>query len=333
VRDDQCGDWHDADPGEGVDLKFFPVGVHDDPWYHALRYGDAARAIGDVTRHAIMRAAGSRCFPAGDPHLVATERAGVGGYIAADWQKGGDDTTFTAGGNAGSWIAFGGVSPAILSSIPDVRQAAEAPYLWPLSRALNAGSKGVIHVHGPVLLGGALRGRVTLHASGEVGFVDDLVYTQDPAAVLCANLLGVIADGNALILDNGINSPQAPNGAYLWTDDNHDWIFHGVIMSRTGTVGVERWRAHPESMKQCNGVLSGRGCILQAGGVIQNVLSPSTDGAGSGFGENRSVDACMLRDAPPYFPTTGRYTDNRYYELDPARFRPRQLFATLQEDF
>jgi hypothetical protein len=32
---------------------------------------------------------------------------------------------------------------------------------------------------------------------------------------------------------------------------------------------------------------------------------------------------------PPYFPTTGRFQDNRYYELDPVRFNVRNLFQSL----
>jgi hypothetical protein len=179
------------------------------------------------------------------------------------------------------------------------------------------------------MVNGVLRGRVTLYAQ-YVGFVDDLVYTQDPAAATCANLLGVISDNDALILDNGINSPQRPNGIYRWTDDNQDWIFHGVIMSRTGTVGVENFNSHPEAMKFCNGTITGRGCIQQAGGVIEDAITPTFNGTGSGFAENRSVDICLLSDSPPYFPTTGRYLDNRYYEIDPARFDPANLFRTLQ---
>ncbi len=332
IADNQCGDWHDVDPGVGVNLKFFPITVHNQAWYIALStangWGDHG-AINNARRDLIINKVGSRCYPAGDPHLVAMDRRGIAGYTAVDWDKGGDDTTFTPVTNSGSWVAYGGGTPGILTSIPTVRQAAEAPYLFPLHRTLNTGSKGVIHVHGPVLLSGVLRGRVTIYASW-VGFVDDLVYTQDPSAVLCANLLGVIADNDALILDNGINSPQTPNGIYRWTDDNQDWFFHGVIMSRTGTVGVENWNAHPESMKFCNGKITGRGCILQAGGVIEDVISVTFNGTGSGFAENRSVDQCMLTDSPPYFPTTGRYLDNRYYEIDPARFDPANLFRTLQ---
>jgi len=41
-------------------------------------------------------------------------------------------------------------------------------------------------------------------------------------------------------------------------------------------------------------------------------------------------DACLDVDSPPYFPLTGRYTDNEFYEIDPATFNVAQLYRTLQ---
>jgi len=34
--------------------------------------------------------------------------------------------------------------------------------------------------------------------------------------------------------------------------------------------------------------------------------------------------------SPPYFPTTGRYLNNRFSEIDPARFDVATLFSKLQ---
>jgi hypothetical protein len=157
--------------------------------------------------------------------------------------------------------------------------------------------------------------------------------------VLCANLLGVLADNDQMIADNAINSPQrgGPGHPYRWTDGDdsgmitsNDFVFPGVMMSRTGTIGVENYGAHAESKKSCNGAATGRGCIRQAGGVIEGHLTPTFAGGGTGYGENRSVDQCMMLMSPPYFPTTGRYADNRFYEIDPVRFNVTALFATLQ---
>ena len=153
----------------------------------------------------------------------------------------------------------------------------------------------------PVLLSGVLRGSVTVYAAttgsqiGQVGYGDDLVYAQEPAAVTCANLLGVISDDNQMIIDNSVNSPQrasGSNGQWHWTDgdDNgmstsHDFVLHGVTMSRLGTVGVENFSSHPEYIGPCNAAISGRGCIRQAGGVIETVISATYHTAGADFGE------------------------------------------------
>jgi hypothetical protein len=35
---------------------------------------------------------------------------------------------------------------------------------------------------------------------------------------------------------------------------------------------------------------------------------------------------------PPYFPTTGRFQDNRYIELDPAGFNDSTYFKSITPD-
>ena len=112
-----------------------------------------------------------------------------------------------------------------------------------------------------------------------------------------------------------------------------DFVFHGVMMSRTGTIGVENYDQHAESKQSCNGAPTGRGCIRQAGGVIEQSISATYAGGGTGFGENRSVDQCLMQQSPPYFPVTGRYADNRFYEIDPQRFNVTVLFQNLQGGF
>ena len=114
---------------------------------------------------------------------------------------------------------------------------------------------------------------------------------------------------------------------------SNDFVFHGVMMSRTGSIAVENLGAHAENLKHCNGAPTGRGCIRQAGGVIENTMSATYAGGGTGYGENRSVDACLTQMSPPYFPVTGRYLDNRFYEMDPGRFNVVSLFQSLQGGF
>jgi hypothetical protein len=37
-----------------------------------------------------------------------------------------------------------------------------------------------------------------------------------------------------------------------------------------------------------------------------------------GFANSRAYDACGAINPPPYFPTTGRFIESRYYEVDPV---------------
>ena len=50
---------------------------------------------------------------------------------------------------------------------------------------------------------------------------------------------------------------------------------------------------------------------------------------GKGFLKRYTYDRCAVRNPPPYFPTTGKFTDNRYLELDPVGFNPNTYFLSL----
>jgi hypothetical protein len=363
--DSLCGDWHIDSTAVPRRLTFWPIAVHNANWMWA-RFGGAPPAdtfstavASNAKRDGIMtNASGFRCYLGGDPHLVAIERSkklSLPAPVNADWQIGGEDSTWTDSTSFGWWQQWGGATGSTVAALAGMNAANkyvnykdQATRLWPLYRGINTTTKGVIHVHGPIAITGILRGMITVYAQtfgGQKGYVlypDDLVYAQDPASVLCANLMGVLSEKDQMIADNAINSPQrAGSGfAYRWTDgdDNgiltsNDFVFHGVMMSRTGTIGVENLGSHAENLKHCNGAPTGRGCIRQAGGVIQQTMSATYAGGGTGYGENRSVDQCMLRMSPPYFPVTGRYLDNRFYEMDPGRFNVSTLFATLQGGF
>jgi hypothetical protein len=161
----------------------------------------------------------SRCFPAGSPFLMLTERYvdaacnptttllstpyawGASLACTADKQYGGQDTTFTAVasrcylgglvglclgtagvnglGRVGAWRAFGGTS-----TVPALTaiQDVERPYLWPISTTYNAASRGVIYASGnlPLYVSDTLRGFATLYNSGRIVLINDLVYDKDP---------------------------------------------------------------------------------------------------------------------------------------------------------
>jgi len=276
---------------------------------------------------------------------------------ASSKQYGGQDTTFTAtvtrcaifgrggyckGGHQaplGAWRTWAGVAlPAIAAS---VIQAVEVPYLWPLYKPYNLNSKGVINATtGPIYLGGAddlVRGNVTFYQSDvtkNVVFIDDLVYDQDPTltSALCRNFLGIIAGGHVLIADNALNRPRPDASGVQHFYGFPNFTLHAVTMSLTGTVGMEdgfKWTlgaayypsgpSTPTAVTCGAGNTTSGGCINQTGGVIEQVITPTFAGANTGMRENRTVDPCQRTNRkPPFFPSTGRYLDNKYYEIDPV---------------
>jgi hypothetical protein len=314
----------------------------------------------------------TRCFPAGSPLLMLTERnttnacvvsqatnvvvfgwGGTGGGCAATQQYGGMDTTFTpnpmrcaylgrgatgrctgAGGTGfqvalGSWRTWAGAAlPAIPTS---VIQGNEVPYLWPLFLPYNMNAKGVVNsTTGPVFLSDTLRGFITFYESNaakDIVIIDDLVYDQDPtqASALCRNFLGIIAGQNVLAANNGLNRPRGdPAGTVRWFGFPN-FTLHAVTLALNGTVGIED-HAGPTGPQTTPPTVCGApanivsgGCINQTGGVIEQVITATYTLAGGGMRENRTVDPCQkTNQRPPFFPQTGRYLDNKYYEIDPT---------------
>ncbi len=314
-----------------------------------LHRGAAARAVPNMA--ALLKSGNAyttgsaRCFPAGDPNLMPVERPGLlrtfpaaaGQSVDTLWnssKRGGEDTTFTAVTKTGSWKTWSGYSGSFFTGATR-RQLAEEPYLWPVHRTQNLNTKGVIYVAGDIYLSGLFRGRATLYVSGNIGLVDDLTYVTNPASLpICQNLLGIITGNSIMIVDNAINRPRyldgtgTSNGRFL--DDNQDYFLHAVTLSGVGgstssTFGVENLSSGPNVGRLCTPVppysaQTSGGCINQAGGVIQKQISATFAGGYTGFAENRVKDACLDVDSPPFFPLTGRYLDNEFYEIDPAQF-------------
>lgn len=276
----------------------------------------------------------------------------AGPLCGAATQYGGQDTTFTPnprtckvdvsnanGRCASSAVSLGAWRQAataiqLASVAASVRQDVERTYLFPLAKPYNLSSKGVIHfTSGPIFTSGTLRGFVTLYVLGRVGFINDLTYDQNPATAICRNFLGVIARDDIMITDNSMNRPKAYNtfgAAFLLGTPN--FTLQGITMSLTGTVGVENYAGNLQTSPviTCGaGNNTSGGCINQTGGVIEQVISATYAGTGTGLRENRSVDPCQKTNRrPPFFPATGRYLDNKYFELDPVTIEtPAQIRA------
>lgn len=234
--------------------QFFPVAVHRTAWARAIIQQQGGSNFPSVniptmngldaydwaSTNAILSQTTARCFPAGSPYLMPSERKtnhlGVVTGTAADtvpWgvapgtgTHGGLDTTFTARSRVcvintassngrcvagslatlGAWRVFGGTPVSGVSST--VRQSVELPYLWPFGGASNTASRGVMRATGgPLFVSGLHRGRLTLVVDGAAIVIDQLQQVRDPAdpsTTACDDQLGIVAVGDILVADNAL---------------------------------------------------------------------------------------------------------------------------------
>ncbi len=338
VTAENCGDFHHVMIGGVPVWQFFPAAAHGTTapyaWARTLWVNSGDYTAATATNHANLTvaqimsqplAAGQpapRCYPGGDPHLVAIERNAMGG--AAVGRRGGADSTFTPNGANGAWRQWlGPVDPRLAA-----RRPWDANYLFPLYRGQNAGFKGVIYVNGSAGVSGVLRGRITLYTKNTAVILDDLRYATDPSSGICDDILGVIGGDDIVVADNAINTPQNAGG-YRNFDDTKDLYVHGVMMALNESFTVENYNGGPNNANDCETINDGRGCLYLTGGLIQERRGAVGLTSGEGFIKRYSYDRCAVQIPPPYFPTTGRFLDNRYSEIDPARFDVAQLFKTL----
>ncbi len=346
-----CGDWHKVNTTGDTNPKFFPWASHVHPsgatWFDTVvangRAGGVTTAnLASVKAHGdsvltntkfskVLQTFPTRCYLGGDPHLVSVARttaSGAGHYAAADVHKGGEDTTFTPVDQYGSWSQYATTANGTIAA----NRPADAKYLYPLYRGFNTGTKGVLYASGTVGISGVVRGDITLYSPHTIVILDDLRYANDPANGQCVDVFGIISGENTVVADNGINSPQyvkVSGGSIIQSfDDTPDTYIQGVIMA-LGSFSAENFNMGPTSAIGCGGTTNGRGCLYLTGGVIQNTRGAVGQSSGTGFIKRYSYDRCAVINPPPYFPTTGRFMDNRYYELDPVRFNAPALFKAL----
>jgi hypothetical protein len=285
-----------------------------------------------------LRGAGRRCFSGGDPRLFqnpTTPANQAGQHRIAD-----------AYGSWQVWPGWGANAPAsvvnaVNAAVANNRFAlgagvtaqALANTFWPITRAMNPNFKGVMFVTGSVALSGTLRGRVTVVATGNVVLNDDINYIQPPGTT-CADILGVLTQRDAVIQDNSINTPFMVStlaNVSTWTvqfDDTPNEVFQGFFLT-LGLFQGEAFAGDPAvtAPENCGG--KSRGCKSIIGGTIQQGIAATFTG-NSGWAEQDTYDGCGVTNPPPYYPTTGRFTKNRYYEIDPVGFNVAAWFAANQ---
>ena len=280
-----------------------------------------------------VQQAASRCWLGGDEHLFVLDSAG--GYRPRN--------TFRAADPYGQWIRYTATpDPVVIAGLKnaasgtvDTTLAARtllAQYLWPLSRQFNPNSKGVIYVNGRVVLSGVLDGRVTVAASDDIIIGDDLKYAIAPGSSPCiaSNMLGLLTPGFIYLSDNLLNSPQQWGTSSSWKSyaATNDEYIQGVLLT-LNSFEVENYDAGATSAQPCGTTSAGRGCLYLTGGIIQQVRGAVGTTGGTGYIKRYAYDACAFQTPPPYFPTTGRFKRNRYYEIDPVGFNVAAFFRSL----
>ena len=348
-----CGDWHwikdSISTPTVIQQRFYPASVHPTLWfrtqvkkgymdkfgYSSAKADTLAKADSAASLQTILTSANARCYPAGDPHLAAVDRPGMidpktsAAYTNAAIQIGGLDTTFTPNGVYGSWKQYTTTPDTTILKV----RPWDAKYLYPIDRSFNKNAKGVIYASGNLGLSGTLNGRVTLYAHGTIVLLDDIRYANDPVKGLCRDILGMISDKDIVIADNAMNDPplisSSSGGIYQNLDISKDFYIHGVMMALGTSFRVENFNAGPTAVNNCGATTNGRGCIYLSGGIIQQMRGPVGRSNGNGFSKQYTYDHCAVINPPPYFPTTGRFLDNRYLELDPAGFNHAAYFTSL----
>jgi len=240
--------------------------------------------------------------------------------------------TDVAGAEFGEWLTRRTGPHASVSA------RADAAYLIPLGA--NPNFKGVVFVTGDVAVSGNLRGRVSIFATGNIILADDLLYHNAPGTKCDAegDIMGAIATINVLVADNSVQTPFRVNDVIYGNFDNTpiDEQYNMFIMAAgtgSGNTGnfasqglnvsgfpgpVRATSLGSTSPEEC-GSNAPAGCIRVTGGIAMGRMDFAMYSSNDhGWASAHAYDQCGAVNPPPYFPTTGRFIESRYYEVDPV---------------
>jgi hypothetical protein len=232
---------------------------------------------------------------------------------------------FQANDGRGQWLPWNG---AIDSRVAALR--ADAGYLFPMTRPLNPDFKGVVFVDGKVIVSGEIRGRVTVAATDNIIFGNDITYVTDPGAGTCDDIAGYFSGERVVMSNNSLNAATRPRSGYSYRtyDESTGEFFHGVVLA-LDIFTAEEYTYGSTSAQYCEGTRSGRGCIYLTGGIIQNKRGAVGLTDGHGYVKRYSYDKCAATQPPPYFPSTGVFVKGQYYQVDPAGFDINEYFSLI----
>jgi len=328
-RSPNCGDF-------GTGNRFMPAYYHDTTTQAIHLHVAGTTNANKIARRdsSLTRGNSSRCFLGGDSVLTIPA---IATGANANWLT-------TGHPDGGAWVqAPGGIQANLAALGPVITNRPDAGYLFPLNRQWNTSFKGVIYVAGKVIVDGVIHGRVTVAASGNIIFGDDITYFQGQTRD-CAtgDIAGYFSGQSLLVSNNTMNAPQtlnnngslntSPSGTFRSYVTNTDETIHGFFLTLK-TFGAEDNDEGASNVERCligGSFNAGRGCLVTFGGIIQSRRGAVGLTSGEGYIKRYQYDACGATDPPPYYPTTGVFIKNRFYELDPTRFNVAGWYAANQ---
>lgn len=331
-----CGDEVNV---AGIGQVFLSAADHDtttlNGWHKHVTTTIANRRDSALTASAGGNPAGNpartaiKCYLGGDSILT---QYGTG----ANWPSAGHK-------DGGAWVQAPAAIQAALVALPAIAARPDRNYLFPLNRQWNTRFKGVIFVDGKVIVDGVVHGRMTIAANGSIIFGSDVTYFQSTNRDCTTGDIAGYFSGQAIIVSNNtLNAPQTlstdgshlttPAGTYRSYKTPTDETIHGFFLTLR-TFGAEENSRGASNVEKClvGGTFNaGRGCLNTFGGIIQPRRGAVGLTSGQGYIKRYQYDGCGATDPPPYYPTTGIFVKNRFYELDPTRFSVANWYAANQ---
>jgi len=298
--------------------------------------------------------------------MGATQTGSGGSWPVAQWQRGGTDTTFTPTGTLGSWAPYSGAAPSYPTAWAASHAYVKA-YLTPIDTVYNPNFQGVIAVYGTMAISGNVNGHVSVYTDGSASLIDNLRLTTSEADTSCLHGMGLVVGSYILPADNGINMEQhLDNDNYASLRQVLGGPISNDLYVQATVMALKSWGVEQLSYDSiynvaatadygmgggtsggpagCNGSYYIRGCVWVYGSIIQNGRV-TVNGCGSsvtgipsagynsnwgcGYAKQYAYDQCAAVNPLPFFPTTGRFVVNKFYEVDPITFNPASLFAEL----
>jgi hypothetical protein len=160
----------------------------------------------------------------------------------------------------------------------------------------------VVFVNNKIVLSGVLDGELTIVTADHLQIQDDVIYRDSVngwPTETCDDILGLIAGGDILILDNVVN--------------RDDVTIHGSIMAPFGSCRIENYHEGGP-----------RGVMRIYGGAIQKWRGPIATGyvdeSGgyhvlTGYSRDWQFDPRFFEESPPYFYSTGEYDVSSWREI------------------